>query len=159
MIQAALESNLHVIVEKPWYGSPEDTARLQALAAARSRILAVHFEYLLLDEVEQWRRDHHPGTALRFPRPFFSQPPQSQRRAPATKRRLPPRAIREYAVPSAEIAELQCAYERPDERRVWLEQSGNTIASIDLLAHKQPIIQRFIKKVEAAQTAAAFPSI
>src|SRR5690348_17038713 len=35
MIQAPLEAGLHVIAEKPWYGSTEDTQRLQTLAQAR----------------------------------------------------------------------------------------------------------------------------
>ncbi|HVH72853.1 MAG TPA: Gfo/Idh/MocA family oxidoreductase, partial [Candidatus Dormibacteraeota bacterium] len=39
MIQAALETGLHVIVEKPWYGSATDTERLQALARRKRRLL------------------------------------------------------------------------------------------------------------------------
>ena len=52
MIQAAIDAGLHVIAEKPWYGSNEDTQKLQSLARANGRIIAVHFEYLVLEEVE-----------------------------------------------------------------------------------------------------------
>ena len=34
MIQAAIDAGLHVIAEKPWYGSNEDTQKLQSLARA-----------------------------------------------------------------------------------------------------------------------------
>ncbi len=37
MIQAAIQAGLHVIVEKPWYGSSKQTQRLQSLARARKR--------------------------------------------------------------------------------------------------------------------------
>src|SRR5262245_18996150 len=53
MIQASLEAGLHVIAEKPWYGSAEDTVRLQALGRARRRLVAIHFEYLLHQEVQK----------------------------------------------------------------------------------------------------------
>jgi hypothetical protein len=66
-------------------------------------------------------------------------------------------AIREYAVPSSEISEIRCGYELPDERLIWIERGGRRLSSIDLLVHGQPIIQRFIKKVEAALDGAAFP--
>jgi hypothetical protein len=66
-------------------------------------------------------------------------------------------AIREFAVPSSEVAEIHCGYDLPDERLVWLERGGQTIASIDLLNHRQPIVQRFMQKVEAALDGAAFP--
>ncbi|HEX8764773.1 MAG TPA: Gfo/Idh/MocA family oxidoreductase, partial [Candidatus Acidoferrum sp.] len=45
MIQAALEAGLHVVAEKPWYGSAADTERLQTLARVRRRLIGVHFEY------------------------------------------------------------------------------------------------------------------
>jgi hypothetical protein len=40
---------------------------------------------------------------------------------------------------------------------VWIERGDRRLASIDLLTHGQPIIQRFMKKVEAALGGAAFP--
>ena len=66
-------------------------------------------------------------------------------------------AIREYAVPSSEISEIRCGYELPDERLVWIDRGDQRLASIDLLTHGQPIIQHFMKKVEAALDGAAFP--
>jgi len=43
MIQSAMEAGLHVVVEKPWYGSKEETERLLALARARARVIGAHF--------------------------------------------------------------------------------------------------------------------
>lgn len=156
MIQAALEAGLHVIVEKPWYGSKEDTQRLQASAREKRRLLAVHFEYLVLSGVVNWRKDFHPGVGLRFGGHFFLS--RADRNMPAIDNLgCHLLAIREYAVPSSTISEIRCAYERPDERLVWIEKAGQRISSIDLLQGNQRIIQDFMKKVEAALDGAAFP--
>jgi predicted dehydrogenase len=158
MIEAALEAGLHVVAEKPWFSTPEETQRLQQLALAKSRTLAVHFEYLMLDEVEQWRRAHHPGTGLHFGGNFFLSRPDPTNTPALDNLGSHLFAIREYVCPSAAIAQLHCAYERPDERVVWLEKDGDMLSAINLLTHRQPVIQRFIQKVEAALNGgAAFP--
>jgi hypothetical protein len=155
MAQAALEADLHVIVEKPWYGSSEDTRRLQALARKNQRLLAVDFQYLTLEEVENWRKCFYPGAKLRFGGHFFVS--RSDRSGIPAIDNLGSHlmAIREYAVPSSTISELQCSYERPDERRVWIEREGQRLSTIELST--QIAIQRFIEKVEAALNGAAFP--
>ena len=66
-------------------------------------------------------------------------------------------AIREFAVPSSGVSLIQCGYDLPDERLVWLERDDQRLVSIDLFSHGQPIIQRFMQKVEAALDGAAFP--
>jgi predicted dehydrogenase len=158
MIEAAIEAGLHVVVEKPWLGTPEDTQRLQQLAQTKTRTLAVHFEYLMLDEVEQWRRAHHPGADLHFGGNFFLSRPDPTNTPALDNLGSHLLAIREYVCPSATVTQLHCAYERPDERVVWLEKDGEMLSAINLLAHRQPIIQRFIQKVEAALNGgAAFP--
>jgi hypothetical protein len=157
MIQAALEAGLHVIAEKPWYGSAADTERLETLARARRRLIGVHFEYLVHGEVEKWRSTFCPGSGLRFGGHFFL--------GRANHLGLPAMdnlgchlfAIREFAVPASEVTEVLCAYERPDERLVWLEQGDRRIASIDLFKGSERIIQDFMKKAEAAIDGAAFP--
>jgi Oxidoreductase family, NAD-binding Rossmann fold len=157
MIQAALEAGLHVIAEKPWYGSAEDTQRLQTLAQARHRLLAVHFEYLMLEEVENWRKKFYPGGGLRFGGRFFLSRADQSGIPAIDNLGCHLLAIREFAVPASEVSEIQCAYEHPDERLVWIEKAGQRISSIDLLQGSQRIIQDFIKKVEAALDGATFP--
>jgi len=66
-------------------------------------------------------------------------------------------SIHEYCVVNSEITEIDCAYEQPDDRRVWLQKNTKPIAEIDLLANKEPIIQRFISRVEAAIRGSDFP--
>lgn len=157
MVQAAIMAGLHVVAEKPWYGSTEDTERLQALARASDRVIAVHYEYCVLEEVQKWRGDYYPGAGLRLGGRFFL--------SRADRTGIPAMdnlgchllAIREWAVPSAEVSQIQCGYELPDERLVWIEKEGHQIASIDLFNHRQLIVQRFMKKVEAALDGAAFP--
>jgi predicted dehydrogenase len=157
MIQAAVEAGLHVVVEKPWYGSPEVTQQLQTLARAKKRLLAIDFEYLLLEEVEKWRRDYHPGAGLQLGGRFFLSRADQTGISPIDNLGCHMLAIREYAVPASESSEIRCGYQLPDERLVWLERAGERVSSIDLFRHRQPIIQRFIKKVEAALDGAAFP--
>lgn len=157
MTQAALDAGLHVIVEKPWYGSTEETERLQALARKKRRILAIHFEYLVHGEVENWRKSFYPGAGLRFGGHFFLSRPDHIGIPAMDNLGCHLMAIREFAVPAAEVREMSCAYERSDERLVWLEQEGRRIASINLFKGSERIIQEFMKKVEAALEDAAFP--
>lgn len=157
MIQAALEAGLSAVAEKPWYGSAADTERLRSLARARRRLVAVHFEYLVHPEVQKWNKSFHPGTGMRFGGHFFLSR-HDHTGIPATDNlgsHL--MAVREFAAPAAEVCELQCAYERADERIVWLEKGANRLAFIDLLKGSERIIQDFMKKVEAALDGAAFP--
>jgi len=66
-------------------------------------------------------------------------------------------AIREFAVPQSELGLMFCAYERPDQRRVWLEKDGAQVAALDLLAHREPIIQKFVDCFERAPETGSFP--
>jgi predicted dehydrogenase len=157
MVQAALQADLHIIVEKPWYGTPEETQRLQAQAHAKGRVIAVHFEYLVLEEVEKWRVDCHPGAGLLFRGHFFLSRADHSGIPAIANLGCHLLAIREFAVPSSDVAEIACGYQLPDERQVWLDRGNRRVASIDLLTHRQPIIQRFLQKVEAALDGAAFP--
>lgn len=157
MIQAALDAGLHVVVEKPWYGSVEETRRLQSLANARRGLIAVHFEYLAHPEVEKWKKTLYPGEQLRFVG-HFSLGRADHLGVPAIDNLgCHLMAIHEFAVPSSTIVQLQCAYERSDERGVWLEREEKRIASIDLLKASDRIIQGFMRKVEAALNGTTFP--
>ena len=157
MIQAAVEAGLHAVAEKPWYGSSGETHQLQSLARAKGRIIAVHFEYLVLEEVEQWRSNFHPGAGCRFGGHFFLSRSDQSGIPAIDNLGCHLLAIREYAVPSSGISEIRCGYELPDERLVWLDKGDQRIATIDLFTHGQPIIQRFMKKLEAALGGAALP--
>lgn len=157
MIQAALEAGLHVVAEKPWYGSGADTERLKSLAHAGSRLVAIHFEYLVHEEVQKWKKSFYPGTGMCFGGHFFLSRADHTGIPVLDNLGCHLMAIREFAAPAAELCELQCAYERPEERTVWLERGGKRVASIDLLKGSERIIQGYMKKIEAALDGAAFP--
>jgi hypothetical protein len=157
MIEAAVLAGLDAIVEKPWYGSRSETLRLRDLALAHNRIVAFHYEYCVLTELENWRREFHPGTGLRFGGRFYLSRSDHTGIPAIENLGCHLLSLREFAVPQAAISSLECSYERPDERRAWIEDPGKRIASVDLFTHGQPIIQRFMKKVEAARGGAAFP--
>jgi predicted dehydrogenase len=157
LIDAALDASLHVIVEKPWQAPPLITASLIARAKQLRRLIAAHFEYCQLEEVERWRRDFHPGTGLRFGGRFFLNRPDHTGMPALANLGSHLLAIRAYAAPKSAVQEIRCGYEQPDERCVWLEKRNSRAAFIDLLANKEPIIQRFIAKVEASLEGADFP--
>ena len=157
MVEAALDAGLHVVVEKPWQSSRLVTESLAAKAKSVRRLIAIHFEYCLLEEVERWRRDFHPGTGLRFGGRFFLSRPDHTGMSAMDNLGSHLLAIRAYAAPKSAVQEIRCGYEQADERCVWLERRNTRAAFIDLLANKEPIIQRFIAKVEASLEGADFP--
>jgi hypothetical protein len=157
MIEAALDAGLHLIVEKPWQGSQRVTSAIVARAKSLRRLIAVHFEYCLLEEVERWRRDFHPGTGLRFGGHFLLSRPDHTGMSAMDNLGSHLLAVRAYAAPQSAIQEIRCGYEQPDERCVWLEKRNTRAAFIDLLANKEPIIQRFAAKVEASLEETDFP--
>jgi predicted dehydrogenase len=142
MIRAAMEARTHVVIEKPWLG----------LTAAAGIIVGVHFEYCLLDEVESWRERFHGVQGLRFGGRFNVSRIDRLGIPPLVNLGCHLLAIRRYAAPQSQISEISCAYEAADERRVWIETD-----SIDFTHNRQPIIQRFIRKFEAATEGANFP--
>jgi predicted dehydrogenase len=157
MIDAALDAGLHIVVEKPWQGPQRTTASLIAKAKSHRRLIAIHYEYCLLKEVERWHRDFYPGTGFRFGGHFFLSRPNQTGMDAMDNLGSHLLAIRIYAAPKSELQELRCGYEQPDERAVWLEKRNTRVAFIDLLANKERIIQRFIAKVEGSLEGAEFP--
>jgi predicted dehydrogenase len=157
MIQAGLDANLHLVVEKPWYGSQSVTESLARRAKSLRRVIAVHFEYCLLEELQRWRRELHDGTGLRFGGRFFLNRPDHMGIPALDNLGSHLLAIRGYATPQATVQEIRCGYERPDERCVWLEKDGSRVAFINLLETKERVIQRFIAKLEASLHGAHFP--
>ncbi len=157
LIDAALDAGLHVVAEKPWQGSRRVTASLAAKAKSLRRLIAVHFEYCFLEEVERWRRDFHPGSGLRFGGHFFLNRADHMGISAMDNLGVHLLAIRAYGVPQSSVQEIRCGYEQPEERSVWLERRNIRVAFIDLLAHRELIIQRFMAKVEASLEGADFP--
>lgn len=152
MMKAAIDAGVHAIVEKPWLISASETEELVRLAKRRGIVLGMHFEYCLLDEIEAWRERHQLGRGLRFGGSFAISRADRLGIPAVVNLGCHLLAIRRYAVPQSEIAELSCVYESDDERRVWVEND-----SVDFTDNRQPIIQRFIHRFEAAIDGAEFP--
>lgn len=157
MMQAAIEAGLHVVVEKPWLCSAEETRRLQEISSAKKLLLAIHYEYCLLEQVENWRQERHPGKGLRFGGRMRIERPDHIGLSALDNLGSHLFAIHEYSVADSVIEEMDCAYEQSDQRLVWLAKENTRIEEIDLLANKEPIIQRFIACVEAAVLGTEFP--
>jgi predicted dehydrogenase len=157
LIQAALEAGLHTVVEKPWPCSRMESEALRALARERKLLAAIHYEYCLLEEVETWRREFNQGVGLRW-NGHFTQSEHNRLGIPALENLGSHLlALRAYATPQSRIADIRCGYELPEERRVWVEKQDWSVAAIDFLGNCEPIIQRFIARVETAAEGAEFP--
>jgi hypothetical protein len=157
LIRAAIAAGLHVIVEKPWTYSREETAALQRAAEAKNLKIGVHFEYCFLSEVERWRREYARRSGLRFSGIFTTS--ASDHMGVAAMQNLGSHlfSIWAYAVPDATVEDILCEYESANQRTVWLESAKQRTASIDLLAHQEPIIQRFLTRFESSLDGEAFP--
>jgi Oxidoreductase family, NAD-binding Rossmann fold len=157
LMKAAIDSDLHVVVEKPWLCSEEITQGLEARAKAQHKVIGIHYEYCLMEVAETWRREWNSGNGMAFGGRMHVNRPDHIGLSALDNLGSHLFSIHEYCVPNAEITEMDCAYAQPDDRRVWLESGGRQLAEINLLTNKEPIIQRFIARVESAARGAAFP--
>src|ERR1700732_2323217 len=121
LIRAAFAAGLHVIVEKPWVYSRDETARLQDAATKAGLKGGVHFEYCLLSEIENWRRQYEQQKDLEFGGIFNVRAADHLGISAMQNLGSHLMAIREYAVPHSRLAVIHCGYDLPDERMVWLD--------------------------------------
>lgn len=157
MAEALLDARMHAVIEQPWLCTPDQTRAWSARARSSSRVIGVHYEYCLLDALVIWRRDFSAGAGRQFNGVFHH--------SRGTHLGLPAMdvlgshllSMRQFAVPHSTLGRIDCGYEHADERRVWLTQSVHTLASADFLETREPLIQRYIVRFEAALEGAAFP--
>ena len=157
MAEAALHAGLHVIVEKPWLNSRDETKPLLDLASRSGLIFGVHYQYCLLEAVEAWRRDLDGGTGFEFGGRFTISKADRLGMDALDNLGSHLMAIWNYAVPQARVTAITSGYQLADERKVWVEKAGRCVASIDFLENREPIVQRFVNGVEDAITGAPFP--
>jgi len=156
MLNAALDAGLHVVVEQPWLMTEPETAGWIERARSLGRITGVHYEYCLLEALESWKREYGSGEGGRFGGVFHHSRSRHLQLPAMDVLGTHLLSIREYAVPEAEVGQVDCGYERADERRVWLEKSGHRVAEIDFLENEEPLIQRYIERFEAAMESGEF---
>jgi Oxidoreductase family, NAD-binding Rossmann fold len=157
LIRAAFAAGLHIIVEKPWIYSSRETTLLQDNATKAGVQGGVHFEYCLLSEIENWRRQYAQQHGLAFGGTFNVH--TSDRLGISAMQNLGTHlmAMREYAVPHTSVLEIRCGYELPDQRLVWLESDRERVSTIEFLASKEPIVQRFLVQFENSLDGNPFP--
>jgi Oxidoreductase family, NAD-binding Rossmann fold len=157
LIRAAFAAGLHVIVEKPWVYSREETASLQDAASAAGLKGSVHFEYCLLSEIENWRRQYEQQDGLEFGGTFNVHAADHLGISAMQNLGSHLMAMREYAIPHSRLSKIYCGYELPDERMVWVDSDKQRVASIDFLGSKEPIVQRFVARFENSLGGKPFP--
>jgi Oxidoreductase family, NAD-binding Rossmann fold len=157
LIRAALAAGLHVIVEKPWIYTRVETTELQGAATRAGLKGGVHFEYCLLSEIENWRRQYEQQDGLEFGGTFNVHAADHLRISAMQNLGSHLMAMREYAVPHSRLSKIHCGYELPDERMVWVDSDKKRVASIDFLGSKEPIVQRFVSRFENSLGGKPFP--
>jgi hypothetical protein len=157
MVDAALDAELHIICEKPWWGSRSVAESLIARAKSLRRVVAMHYEYCFLSEVERWRKEFSSIPGLEFGGSFFLSRPNHTGMSALDNLGSHLLAIREYATRRAVLGEIRCGYEQADERSAWLRKNGQPVAFLNLLEQKELIIQRFLAAVEASLDNGIFP--
>ena len=157
LIRAAFAARLHVIVEKPWVYSREETTLLQDAATRAGLKSGVDFEYCLLSEVQNWRRLYEQQNGLKFGGTFNVHSADHLGVSAMQNLGSHLMAMREYAVPHSRLSKIYCGYELPDERTVWLDAGKQRVATIEFLGSKEPIVQRFVARFENSLEGAPFP--
>jgi len=157
LIRAAFAARLHVIVEKPWIYSREETTLLQDAATRAGLTGGVHFEYCLLSEIENWRRQYEQQNGLEFGGTFNVHAADHLGISATQNLGSHLMAMREYAVPHSRFSKIYCGYELPDERTVWLDSDKQRVATIEFLGSKEPIVQRFVARFENSLDQTTFP--
>ncbi len=154
---AAVNNRMHVLAEKPWIWPAFSSQPILAQASANGVLVGVHYEYCLLDAVESWRSQHRSRAGLQFRGRFTTSAPDRLRIPALENLGSHLFAIREYAVPGAEVSAIDCGYDQPDQRVVSLTHGDRSIAEIDFSDNREPIIQRFINRFERAMVGDSFP--
>jgi hypothetical protein len=157
LIRAVLAAGLHVIVEKPWIYTREETGLLLDAATSAGLRGGVNFEYCLLTEIENWRRRYEQQDGLEFGGTFNVHAADHLRISAMQNLGSHLMAMREYAVPHSRLSKIHCGYELPDERMVWVDSDKKRLASIDFLGSKEPIVQRFVSRFETSLSGKPFP--
>lgn len=157
LIRAAFAAGLHVIVEKPWIYTRAETKELQDAATRAGLTGGVHFEYCLLSEIENWRRQYEQENGLEFGGTFNVHAADHLGISAMQNLGSHLMAMREYAVPHSRLSKIHCGYELPDERMVWLDSDEQRVANIDFLGSEEPIVQRFVARFENSLGGKPFP--
>src|SRR5262249_5232237 len=150
MLNASLDSGLNVMVEQPWVMGGQDTQAWIARAAQLGRLIGVHYEYCLLDDLAAWKCSYEEGRGCEFGGVFHHSRSGHLGLPAMDALGTHLLSMREFAVPEAAAVQIHCGYELANERRVWLGRAGRRIAEIDFIASQEPVIQRFISRFEAA---------
>jgi hypothetical protein len=159
MVEAAFDAGLHVVAEKPWLVSVSETNALMDHGARKRCIFGIHYEFCFLEAVESWRAQYDAGVGLNFNGRFTTGAPDKHASLMDALDNLGSHliAIRKHAAPQSRLTSLTCGYETANDRRVWLEKAGDTIAVCDFTKNREPIIQRFADRFEAATATGDFP--
>lgn len=156
--EAALNTGMHLVIEKPWVYPTDVTDRLCILASEYHRTVAVHYEYCFLDAVSQWRDRYYSTEHLIFSGRFTVSSPNRLNIPALQNLGVHLMAIQEFAVPNSSLGKLDCRYDAMiPERSVCLKFESGRVERIDFSETHEPIIQRFVLRLEDSLGQGDFP--
>jgi predicted dehydrogenase len=157
LVAAAVNYGMNVVAEKPWLWEGSACNELASQAKANGVLIGVHYEYCMLEAVQTWRSQQRTGGRLKFQGRFRTSRPDRLGLPPTDNLGSHLFAIWAFAVPRAEIVNVDCGYGEMDERLVSVEDEEGHVATIDFTRNTERIIQRFITLFEAAFGGNDFP--
>jgi predicted dehydrogenase len=148
MAAAAMNAGLDVVAECPWLWPLRDSESLIVLQEKQRRVLGVHYEYCLLEQLQEWRKEFQDGEGCTFHGAFELS--RAARHSLRAELQLGSHllAIRRYAVPAAAVGQVRCSYQTTDRRVVWLTREDSELSRVTFENNRQPLIQRYIETFE-----------
>jgi len=156
MLEAVIDAGVHAVIEPPLRLSVDQTNEWAGRFSSNAKVVGVHYEYCLLDQLNQWTSEYRGGEGYRFAG-VLRHSRRDQLGLPAMEvlgtHLL---SIREFAASNAAMGQIDCGYELADVRRVWLELGQRKLGEIDFTHSREPLIQRYVARLEEALAGAEF---
>lgn len=145
-----LENKYHVIVEKPWMASSQESSDIMATAQSSNRQISVHYQYCLLDELTKTRIEYNScAEDVIFSGVFTIARPNRLKIPALANLGSHLLAIRQYHFPGTTLGNIQSAYESESQRMCCLQDNSRSL-KVNFLGNREPLVQRFIHEFEAS---------
>lgn len=149
LVDAALDRNWHVVVEKPWDVAAEKADSLRRKAQQNGLQIGIHHQFCYLSALPALSKIFGSEDSCTFSGVFNISRGNHLGLDPLCNLGSHLIAIRELHFPTARIVSIKAAYESMDQRSITLRQR-NFEHCLDFTDNNEPLIQRYILEFERA---------